>query len=316
MQLNLHRLWIFMQVVECGSFSAAAQKLYMSQPSVSNQVRQLEHSLQVTLIDRSGPKARPSAEGEVLVEYGQRVFLLADEAVAAIRQVSGVQVGRLAVGGTTTVGTYLLPPLLGRFRQRHPGIDCDLTVGNGEQISRALVEGAIGVGAFAGVPQAPQLDSAPILSERLSLVVEPGHPLVGRPLPASALADECFLMREKGSGTRRLQEAALVEWELEGVKRCEVGGPEAAKMAVAAGLGIALISEHAVAAELDRGELAALDVDPVLPGRPIVVAWRRDRLLAPAERAFVRLLKGVHDWPGDPASAAAVREVVPASGHR
>ncbi|WP_455352245.1 LysR family transcriptional regulator [Streptomyces sp. SYSU K217416] len=101
MTLDLHRLWIFMQVIEQQGFSAAAQKLYMSQPSVSNQVRRLEESLRITLIDRSSARIRPTAEGELLAEYASRVFLLADEAVSAVQQLSGLQTGRLVVGGST-----------------------------------------------------------------------------------------------------------------------------------------------------------------------------------------------------------------------
>jgi DNA-binding transcriptional LysR family regulator len=147
-QLNLHRLSIFMTVVESGGFSAAAQKLYMSQPSVSNHVRNLEQSLQTTLIDRSGPRIRPTAEGEVLVEYARRVFLLTEEAVAAIREVSGVQSGRLEVGGTTTVGTYLLP----------------------RQIVKRLLDGELGVAIVAGQPGAPQLTTETVLDERLLIL--------------------------------------------------------------------------------------------------------------------------------------------------
>ncbi|MFI1769829.1 LysR family transcriptional regulator [Streptomyces sp. NPDC020800] len=299
MQLNLHRLWIFMQVVECGGFSAAGQKLYMSQPSVSNQVRQLEQSLQVTLVDRSGARIRPSAEGQVLMEYAKRVFLLADEAVTAIRQVTGLQSGQLLVGGTSTAGTYLLPPLVARFRRRYPGIACGIMVGNGNQVMRALLDGEVGIGVLAGTLSVPQLEVEPILKERLVLVAAADHPLAGGSIPASALAGERFLVREQGSGTRELQEAALVHWGLEAVKRSEIGSSEAAKQGVIAGLGIALVSEHAVVDEVRHGRMQQLDVDPVLPSRPIVLAYRRDRLLAPAEWAFIKLLRQVRDWPDD-----------------
>ena len=97
MQLNHHRVWIFLQVVECGGFSAAAQHLYLSQPSISNQVRQLERSLHVTLIDRSGARIRPTPEGEVLVDYARRMFALADEAVTAVHAVHH-RVGTHAAG--------------------------------------------------------------------------------------------------------------------------------------------------------------------------------------------------------------------------
>jgi DNA-binding transcriptional LysR family regulator len=303
-QLNLHRLSIFMTVVESGGFSAAAQKLYMSQPSVSNHVRNLEQSLQTTLIDRSGPRIRPTAEGEVLVEYARRVFLLAEEAVAAIREVSGVQSGRLEVGGTTTVGTYLLPRLLARFRERHHGIECDIVVGNNGQIVKRLLDGELGLAIVAGQPGAPQLKTETVLDERLLLVAAPGHPLARQEpdgtthVTPADLAGERFLLREPGSQTRDLQEAALIGWDLDDMAKADMWGPETIKQSVAAGLGISLISEHAIDAEVRDGRLAVLEVDPPLRSRPVVVAYRRDRLLSPAERAFLGLVRGLRTWPG------------------
>ncbi|MEY9926453.1 DNA-binding transcriptional LysR family regulator [Catenulispora sp. GP43] len=304
-QLNLHRLSIFLTVVETGGFSAAAQKLYMSQPSVSNHVRNLEQSLQTTLIDRSGPRIRPTAEGEVLVEYARRVFLLTEEAVAAIREVSGVQSGRLEVGGTTTVGTYLLPRLLARFRERHRAIECDIVVGNNGQIVKRLLEGELGLAIVAGQPGAPQLKTETVLDERLLLVAAPGHPLTSTdaPLAPQELAAERFLLREPGSQTRDLQEAALIGWDLDDMAKADMWGPETIKQSVAAGLGISLISEHAIDAEVRDGRLVVLEVDPPLRSRPVVVAYRRDRLLSPAERAFLGLVRGLRTWPASEGAA-------------
>ncbi|GAA1993804.1 LysR family transcriptional regulator [Catenulispora subtropica] len=303
-QLNLHRLSIFMTVVESGGFSAAAQKLYMSQPSVSNHVRNLEQSLQTTLIDRSGPRIRPTAEGEVLVEYARRVFLLTEEAVAAIREVSGVQSGRLEVGGTTTVGTYLLPRLLARFRDRHRNIECDIVVGNNGQIVKRLLDGELGLAIVAGQPGAPQLKTETVLDERLLLVAAPGHALTRRPdgtprgpLTPTDLAGERFLLREPGSQTRDLQEAALIGWDLDDMAKADMWGPETIKQSVAAGLGISLISEHAIDSEVREGRLVVLEIEPALRSRPVVVAYRRDRLLSPAERAFLGLVRGLRTWP-------------------
>ena len=305
-QLNLHRLSIFMTVVESGGFSAAAQKLYMSQPSVSNHVRNLEQSLQTTLIDRSGPRIRPTAEGEVLVEYARRVFMLTEEAVAAIREVSGVQTGRLEVGGTTTVGTYLLPHLLARFRDRHQNIECDIVVGNNGQIVKRLLDGELGLAIVAGQPGAPQLKTEAVLEERLLLVTAPGHRLAQPledgtargPISPTELVGERFLLREPGSQTRDLQEAALIGWDLDDMAKADMWGPETIKQSVAAGLGISLISEHAIDAEVREARLAVIEVDPPLRSRPVVVAYRRDRLLSPAERAFLGLVRGLRTWPG------------------
>lgn len=297
MELNLHRLWIFLQVLECGGFSAAGQKLYMSQPSVSGQVRQLEQSLRTTLVDRSGARIRPTAEGTVLAEYARRIFLLADEAVAAIQQVQGLAAGRIVVAGTSTVGTYLLPPLLARFLREHPGIEHGLRVGNGEQVQRWLLDGEVGLAVLAGRPDAPQLVVRPMFGDRLVLIGTPDHPLAGRPVAPGELAGERFLMRERGSATRLLQEAELARWAMEGLTTADMWGSETLKQSVGAGLGVSLISEHAVAREAADGVLAIIDVQPAPTARPVVVAHRRDRLLSPAETAFLALLRELADWP-------------------
>ncbi|MEV5572568.1 LysR family transcriptional regulator [Spirillospora sp. NPDC052269] len=309
MQLNLYRLWIFMTVVEEGGFSAAAAKLYLSQPSVSNQVRQLEQSLRTTLIDRSGARIRLTPEGEVLLEYARRVFLLADEAVTAIRQVSGLQSGTLVAGGSTTVGTYLLPPLLAAFRERHPGIEVGIFTGNAEQVEKRLLDGEIGVAVLAGTPRAPQLDGEPILQDRVVLIASPDHPLADeRTVGPDRLTGERFLLREPGSSTRAVQEEALADWGLDGVSRSEIWGPETIKQAVASGLGVSLVSEHCVEAEVAERRLVVLPVAPEPSPRPIVVAHRRDRLLGPAEQEFIKLLKATHTWPArTPAPLRAVR---------
>ncbi|MGW0686257.1 LysR substrate-binding domain-containing protein [Streptomyces sp. NPDC002754] len=303
MELNLHRLWIFLKVVEHQGFSAAAHELYMSQPSVSNQVRRLEQTLKVTLVDRSGARARPTAEGEVLAAYAKRVFLLADEAVAAVQQVSSLEHGRLMVGGSTTVGTYLLPALLARFRERYPGVECDVFVGNNKAVAERLLAGDIGIAVVAGGPAATaQLLVEPVLEERLVLVARTGHPLAVHtgPLEPRLLAGECFLMREPGSHTRTEQERVLESWGInETVSRSDVWGPEAVKQCVGAGLGVALISEHAIVDDVERsGALTILPVSPEPSPRPVSLARRRDRLLSPAERAFVQLLRSPDgSWP-------------------
>ncbi|WP_306316816.1 MULTISPECIES: LysR family transcriptional regulator [unclassified Streptomyces] len=310
MELNLHRLWIFLKVVEHQGFSAAAHELYMSQPSVSNQVRRLEQTLKVTLVDRSGARARPTAEGEVLASYAKRVFLLADEAVAAVQQVSSLEHGRLMVGGSTTVGTYLLPALLARFRARYPGVECDVFVGNNKEVAERLSAGDIGIAVVAGGPAPTSgLLVEPVLEERLVLVARTGHPLAAHtgPLEPQLLAGECFLMREPGSHTRSEQERVLESWGItETVSRSDVWGPEAVKQCVGAGLGVALISEHAIVDDVERsGALTILPVSPEPSPRPVSLARRRDRLLSPAERAFVQLLRSPDgSWPrelGEPA---------------
>ncbi|MFD0632625.1 LysR substrate-binding domain-containing protein [Catenulispora yoronensis] len=126
------------------------------------------------------------------------------------------------------------------------------------------------------------------------------------PLTPSDLAGERFLLREPGSQTRDLQEAALIGWDLDDMAKADMWGPETIKQSVAAGLGISLISEHAIDSEVREGRLVVLDIEPPLRSRPVVVAYRRDRLLSPAERAFLGLVRGLRTWPALDAGDRAV----------
>ncbi|WLQ52724.1 LysR family transcriptional regulator [Streptomyces poriferorum] len=297
--LDLHRLWIFLHVIDHHSFSAAAQKLFMSQPSVSNQMRRLEESLHITLIDRSGARIRPTAEGELLAEYARRVFLLADEAVSAVQQLSGLQSGRLVVGGSTTLGTYLLPDLLAEYRRRHPGIESHVFVGNNATVTQHLTSGEVGVAVVAGTPAEPRLVSEPVLEDHMVLIAPAGHPLGGRePLTGQMLSGEQIVLREPGSQTREVQERTLAGWGIVDPPHTDAWGPEVLKRCVRAGLGIALISEHAVADELRAGTLVALPTQEPAQSRVISLVRRRDRILSPAENAFVELVREQTSWPG------------------
>lgn len=297
MELSSHRLWVFLQVVDCGGFSAAANKLFMSQPSVSHHVRQLETAVDAVLVDRSGGRARATAEGEVLAEYARRLILLGEEAITAVRHVQGLGRGHLQLGGTTTVGSYLLPHLLGRFQQLHPDIECGLYVGNVEQLTARLLSGEVGLGVFAGCPSTTQLHVEQILVDCAVIVASPDHRLANMQVAAHELRTQRFILREQGSGTRSLQREALSQWQLHDIASMEMWGTETVKQAVRAGLGISLLSEHTVRQEVRDGLLATIAVHPETTGRPIVAAYRRDRVLAPTECAFLDDLRSLNDWP-------------------
>lgn len=152
----------------------------------------------------------------------------------------------------------------------------------------------------SGAEDAPQLVVQPMFSDRLVLIATPDHPLAGRTASPGELAGERFLMRERGSATRLLQETELARWGMDGVAGADMWGSETLKQSVSAGLGVSLISEHAVARETADGVLAVIDVRPAPTVRPVVVAHRRDRLLSPAETAFLALLRELADWPDTP----------------
>ena len=296
--LSLTQLEVLIAVVERGGFSGAAKKLYMSQPSVSNHVRNLESSIGAQLVRRSSLGAQCTPAGEVVVEHARRVFALLDELERRVADLEGMKSGRLIVAGTTTLGTYLLPRLVADFTRGAPNVECQIRVGNEETVENWLLRGEVALGLCIGNPREEQLISETLFEEEMVLVAAGDSPLRDRVLRPADLAGQRFLMREVGSATRRQQDEILRSWGLADADRWNLWGPETLKEAVCAGLGLTLLSGHATARERQHGLLAALSVDPPPPGRTVSLVRRGDRVLTPPEQAFVTLLAGLASWPG------------------
>ncbi|WNG85435.1 LysR family transcriptional regulator [Mycobacterium sp. ITM-2016-00317] len=295
--LSLTQLEVLIVVAESGGFSGAAKRLFMSQPSVSNHVRNLENSLGIQLVQRTSQGARTTTAGEVVIEHARKVFELLSSLEHHVAGLQGLQAGRLVVAGTTTLGTYLLPRLVAEFTEQAPRVECQLRVGNEDAVENWLVRGEVALGLCAELPSEEQLVATPMFEEAMVLVAAPDAPLCGVQLKAEDLAGQRFLMREMGSATRRQQEAALRLWGLGSVEQWDLWGPDTLKEAVHAGLGVALLSEHATAREREFGLLAALSVEPAPPSRTAYLVRRADRVLTPPEEAFVALVRKLASWP-------------------
>ncbi|MGH3587579.1 MAG: LysR family transcriptional regulator [Pseudonocardia sp.] len=297
--VSLSQLEVLVAVVECGGFSGAAKKLYLSQPSVSNHVRNLESSLGVLLVQRTTQGARCTPAGEVVVEHARKIFALLGSLEHAVAGFQGLDAGRLDVSGTTTLGSYLLPQLVADFSARAPKVDCQIRVGNEDTVEAWLLRGEIALGLCIDRPRAEQLVAEPLFDERMVLVAPAASALRGRSLRPADLAGQRFLMREIGSATRRQQEAVLRTWGLDDAETWDLWGSDTLKEAVHAGLGLALLSEHVTVRERASGVLAELTVDPTAPTRTISLVRRADRSLTPPEEAFVAQLRAVGSWPED-----------------
>lgn len=294
--VSLNQLEVLVAVVEAGGFSGAARNLYMSQPSVSNHVRNLESSLGVPLVERTTQGARTTPAGDVVVDHARQVFALLESLEHTVAQFQGLQAGRLLVAGTTTIGTYLLPRLVAEFSERAPNVECQIRVGNETAVEQWLMRGEVSLGLCIDQPQEP-LEAEVLFREKMVLIAAPGSQLAGGTCVPADLTGERFLLREKGSATRRLQGEILRSWGLESADCWELWGPETLKEAAAEGLGVTLLSEHIVRRELDAGVLVTLDVSPAPPERSISLVRRADHALTPPEEAFVAQLRSVRSWP-------------------
>src|SRR5581483_4320370 len=285
--LNLHQLATFQVVAKHCSYVRAAEELHFSQPAVSAQIRQLEESLEIKLFDKIGRKTHLTQAGEELYLYSQKIFSVIEEMQETMESLRSPQYGRLSVGADTTVGTYVIPALLGKFHQMYPEVDISLDVVNRAALVEAIMSNRIDMAIVGRVPDDIPVEIEPFAQNELVLVASPRHRLAGiASVPLVELGREHFLLREVGSGTRAALETVFQEAGVPLHVSMQVGNNSAIKQGVAAGLGIALISRVALDMELETNRLVILDVE----GFPIMRQWRlvhlKDKNLSATARAF------------------------------
>jgi len=290
--LTLHQLRTFRAVAEQLSFSAAAHELSISQPSVSYQVKELEAVLGLPLIDRLGKRVRLTEAGGVLYEYARRTLTLLDEAALVMEQMRGIERGTLRVGASATVGIYVIPLALGAYKKVHPNLALSLEIGSREMLQERLKRGVLDLAVLSLPIADPDLESTSFMDDELVLVVPAGHPLAGRRgLTLRDFAGESFLMREPGSGTRLAVEMAARRAGVSLQVGMELGSNGAIKHAVEAGLGVAVLSSHAIELERKGGGLVVVAIEGFPIRRPWSIVHLRRRQLPAAVAQFIEFLR-------------------------
>ncbi|MFC9927069.1 LysR family transcriptional regulator [Streptomyces sp. NPDC127190] len=282
--MELRLLVTFEKVATVLSFTRAAAELSYAQSSVTSQVRALESSLGVELFDRLGGRIRLTEAGERLLPYARRIIELAAEARAAVAEPEEPE-GTLTVGTMESLTSYRLPPLLEYFHHRHPRVRLALRTTIGDETRQALRQGTYDVGFLMEEETVhPGLEALVLTEETLALVAAPGHARAGSSVTTAELAGERLLATEPGCAYRDLFERELAA--VGPVEFMEFGTIEATKRAVATGLGIALLPEVTVAAELAGGSLVRLGWEPPFTLRT-QLAWRAGKRLPAHARLFV-----------------------------
>lgn len=289
--MNLKHLAVFHAVAQAGSISGAAERLFVSQPVVSRQVRELEANLGLALLERMPRGVRLTEAGRMLAEYAGRMFALQHQAEALLKDLRGLRAGQLVLGASMTIGNYLLPPVLAAFQRKHPEVEVSLEVANSEVIHRRVLGDRVDIGFTEGLAEAGDLVGEVFMSDELVVVGSPDHPRAdGPPVSVAELCGEPWVMRELGSGTRAVFEESLRERGLEPSRVMSMGSPEAVKRAVLAGAGLAAVSSLTVSAELDAGLLARLPVSDLELTRALHRIRLPHREHGPALSAFMALL--------------------------
>lgn len=293
-QVTVHQLRLFRAVADHGGFTRAATALGLSQPAISHQLKALASVLGVPLLEVIGRRVQMTQAGQLLYEHSRRILADFEAAGLALDELRGLRRGTLRIAGDTTVGIYVLPDLLGEFRELHPAIDLRLDVGNREHLYERLGANEVDF-AVSGRrwedPPVP-LIIEPFLANELIAVASPTHALAAtKRVTLKQLADEPFIVREPGSGTRETAEEAFRQAGLSVRPVMELASNGAIKRAVARNLGVAVLSRYAASLELEIGHLVELPVVGFPLQRQWHLVYARDKALGPVEQSFLQFVR-------------------------
>lgn len=286
--MNLHHLELFHAVASRGNLSRAAQDLFTSQPSVSKQLRLLEDSLGVKLVDRLPRGVALTDAGRILADHAREIFAHRDRAVRDLDDLAGLGRGRLSIAASRTVGSYLLPTILAKYSTLHPAIVLEVRVTNTRRSIEMVRTGDAEIALVEGPVEVDEVMGEVFGSDELVVVAAPGHPLARRKAPVrlERILSERLMAREAGSGTRDILDRELARRNLTWKPSLEVESAEAIKRFVAAGLGIGVLSDLAVAHELEDGDLARIRVEGLALKRDLSVVRSRTKSVSAACAAF------------------------------
>lgn len=294
-KLELYQLEAFEAVALHRSFTRAAQVLFVTQPAVTRQIAALEAELKMPLFERLGRTVRLTPAGEVLHRYAEQIVRLEREAREAVRDVETSGGGRLHVGASSTLATYVLPPLLRAFRQTHERAEIAVSTGLSAHIIELVRNGEADLGLVTAEPETRHtgLRFTVVADYETCAVLPPTHPLAQkRELSPADLADGPLILMEQGTNLRTYVDRLLSTAGVVEQIAMELDNVEAIKRMVEAGLGVSLLPEVAVRAEVASGRLVALPLGnlPRTPRR-IALVQRTDKHLTGAMRAFVELVR-------------------------
>ncbi len=286
LNITLRQLQVFSSVARHLSYTAAAKELHLSQPGVSMQVRQLEETIGLPLFEKLGKRTYLTDAGRQMREYARSMAELVDEAEAVFEAMKGNERGRLSISVATTA-SHFATRLLAEFSKRHEGITLSLDITNREMLQRQLVANEPDLVIMGKPPEGLDVEAEAFMHNPLVMIAPVDHPLVGKKgITLSRFAEETFVVREPGSGTRSATQRVFDARGVVFNKAIEMTRNDAIKQAVEAGLGLGVVSIHTVELELDARRLVVLDVIDF----PIMRNWylvkRRGKRLSPAAEAF------------------------------
>jgi DNA-binding transcriptional LysR family regulator len=288
------RLQVFYTVAKQLSFTKAADILYMTQPAVTFQVKQLEEHFNTRLFERSHGKISLTPVGDLVLGYAERILALSGEMEARVGELTGQVTGPLMIGASTTIAEYQLPRILGEFKERFPQVQARLTVANSETVAAKVADHSLDIGLIEAPSHNPQLTTLACCEDELVMICGLSHALATRSsVNAQDIAEQRYVSREHGSGTREVVDDFF---KSHGVNpddlhiEMELGSREAIKGAVEAGLGVAIMSASTVTKEIRLGTLVAVPLSPRLT-RELSMVYAPDKFRSKLLDAFISFVE-------------------------
>jgi DNA-binding transcriptional LysR family regulator len=286
---TFRQLELFEAIARLGSFTKAADELHLTQPTVSMQIKKLTDTVGAPLLEQVGKKVHLTDAGRDLLQATREIFSILDGFTMSVAERQGMKKGRLKLMAITTA-SYFAPRLLGEFSKLYPGIEVTLRVTNREQVLASMADNLDDLYILGQPPEDIDVVATPFMENPLVVLAAPNHPLAGKKrIPLKRLAQEPWLMREAGSGTRIAIEKLFASHGIELRPRLELGSNEAVKQAILSGLGISALSVHTLALD-QAGQFAVLDAESFPIRRHWYVVYPAARSPSLVARAFMDFL--------------------------
>lgn len=292
---DLRQLAVFCKIVELKNFTRAVEALFLTQPTLSARIADLERKVGARLLDRRARAVLPTKAGEILYQHASALLAHRSLAIEELSAFLGVLSGNLVVGASTIPGEYILPPLVAAFKREMPGIAVRMTIADSQKIIDLVAGGDVEIGVVGTRPQDGGFHVSKLADDELVLIVHRSHPLAARKsVTLEEVMTQPFIDREPGSGTRRALEASLRQRGLRLDRDLnviiEAGSTESVKQCVEAGAGVAILSQRAIGCEVKMGTIKALTIRDLRLTRSFYAIHARDRTPSPICRAFVKFL--------------------------
>lgn len=269
LHITLRQLKVFESVARHLSFSRAAEELFLTQPAVSIQIKQLEDTVALPLFEQMGKRIYLTEAGQELYQYSRAIAQQLADMELALDELKGLERGKLNISVVSTAN-YFAPHLLAKFCQRYQNVTISLHVSNREIVLKQLADNLTDLAIMGQPPDGLDIVSETFMENPLVIIAPPNHPLCNmRHIPVKRLEQEIFLVREPGSGTRSAMERFFAEQQIKINRGMEADTTEAIKQAVQAGMGLGIMSLHTIELELETNRLNILDVQ----GFPIMRHW-------------------------------------------